>query len=83
MADVTGTGSGEPASHWFAIVPNDRTDLMILPRGIYVGVTGAVAMHDIDGNEAIFVALAVGFHPVRPRRILATGTAATNILGLY
>ena len=83
MADVTGSGQGEPANHWFAISPSDSADLAITPRGIYVGVTGAVAMHDITGTAVTFVAMPVGFHPVRPRRILATGTAATNILGLY
>ena len=83
MADVTGDGYGEPAGHWFTIVPSDTKDLAIVPRGIYVGVTGAVAMRDIAGNECIFVAMPVGIHPVRPRRILATGTAATNIIGLY
>jgi hypothetical protein len=83
MADVTGRGNGEPANHWFTVVPSDTTDLAIVPRGIYVGVTGAVAMHDVTGNKCIFEAMPVGIYPIRPRRILATGTAATNILGLY
>lgn len=54
-----------------------------LYRGIYVGVAGDLACQDWDGKPAIFKALTIGFHrDICPRRILVTGTAATNVIGL-
>ena len=83
MADKTGDGIGAPATHWFAITPSDSVDLAVVPRGLYVGVSGTLTVIDIDGTSCTFVAAPVGYHPLRPKRVMATGTAATNILGLY
>lgn len=50
-------------------------------RSIYVGVAGDLKINDWDGNVAVFKALPIGWHPIRPRRIFVTGTAATNVMG--
>ena len=81
--DRTGSGSGEPANYWFAINPDDNADLDILPRAIYVGLTGTLVVRGADGHDETFTAIAVGYHPLRPRRILYTGTTAGGIKGLY
>ena len=81
--DRTGGGLGEPATCWFEITPHDDENLPILPRAIYVGVAGDVVMRDKRGVTCIFKTMAVGEHPMRPKRILSTGTSATNIIGLY
>jgi hypothetical protein len=83
MADVTGDGIGAPAVRWFSITPSDDAVLAIRPRAIYVGVTGNLAVQDDAGTSVTFVAVPVGYHPLRPLRVLSTGTTATSLVGLY
>lgn len=69
-----------------AVTPNDATDLPGGPtRGVYVGVgvAGDVAVIMADGSTGTFTAAANGEHPWKVRRILTTGTTATNMLALY
>lgn len=50
----------------------------------YVGVTGDVAIETQNGDQATFVGVIGGsFLPVRGKKILATGTTATNIIALF
>lgn len=75
-------------SHWAVITPSDSTDLATYPKAVYVGTTGNVTM---IGARAPSGASGVAWKnvpsssllPARPRRILATGTTATDILGCY
>jgi hypothetical protein len=83
MADVTGDGIGAPAVRWFGITPNDGQNLAVRPRAIYVGVTGNLAVTDDAGTSVTFIAVPVGYHPLRPIRVLSTGTTATSLVGLY
>lgn len=83
MADVTGDGLGAPGVKWYAVTPNDNTDLNPIPRALYVGVAGDLALVGIDGVSATFVAAPVGYHPLRPYKVLSTGTTATNIIAIY
>ena len=66
-----------------AITPNDGADI---PGGVvkalYIGGTGAVKVNTVDGSTLTFAAVAVGIFPIRAKRVWATGTAATNIIGL-
>ena len=80
--DKTGDGQGEPAVRWYRIVPSDSTPLDPIPRGLYVDVTGTLSVVDIDGNIMPMAAAAVGYHPLRPRYVKATGTTAV-VYGLY
>lgn len=68
----------------FAITPNDGVDLATNTRGIYVGGAGNVAVILEDDTASVtFVAPPVGsVLPIRARRVLATGTTATNLIGL-
>ncbi len=80
--DRTGDGLGAPATHWFRILPNDTAELPIIPRALYVDVTGTLAVVDLDGNLMAMSAVAVGYHPLRPRIVKTTGTTA-QVYGLY
>lgn len=75
----------EPATLAVAITPDNSNDLVTVTRGIYVGVSGDLKVDMAGGSSGItFTNLAAGvIHPIRARRIYATGTDATDILGLY
>jgi hypothetical protein len=73
--------SGQSAS---AITPNDSTNLTTVTRGIYVGVSGDVKVDMADNSTVIFVGLSSGgIHPIAVKKVYATGTTATNIVGVY
>ena len=80
--DRSGDGLGAPATHWYRIIPNDGVDLDPIPRSLYVDATGTLAVVDVDGNVMPMAAAAVGYHPLRARRVKATGTTAT-VYALY
>ena len=80
-------GNGTVGESAFAITPDDAADLAFIPRTIYVGGAGDLAV--IPWNEGspadavTFVGMAAGsFLPLRVSRVLATGTTATNIVGI-
>ncbi|MFQ3251793.1 MAG: hypothetical protein ACI9U6_000067 [Loktanella salsilacus] len=70
-----------PVSHAFVVTPDDSADLTHVTRALYVGCGGDLRVVMADGATVTFAALAVGWHPVRVRRLLATGTSATLITG--
>lgn len=81
--------TGSAAKKVYAVTPHDTNDLAnyaILGAtiGLYVGVTGNVAVVT-DGDTTItFVGLASGIiHPIAAKKVLATGTDATSILAVY
>jgi hypothetical protein len=78
-----------PARSAINVVPSDTTDYLsdvgqVVPKGLYVGGAGTVRVRLVDDVTTVdFVAVTAGtLLPVRPRRILATGTTATNIVAL-
>ena len=75
-----------PATDCFAVVPSDADDLAIVPKGIYVGTGGDVRLIGIGasgGNPALFRNVPSGsLLPVRARRVLATGTTATDLVAM-
>ena len=75
-----------PAKNSFSITPHATNEVgTYLPRAIYVGVGGDIAMRLVgDGADITWVGVPTGaVLPVRPLYIRATGTSATNIIGLY
>lgn len=85
--------SDGPARRALVVTPNDTKDLTnatgnAMPayaKALYIGVSGDVAVigvGDTVGNSVTFKAHPVGYLPVQVRRVLATGTTATNILAL-
>lgn len=73
-----------PVTGGFDIVADDTTDLAILPRALMVGMPGDLAVMFGDGTAVTLPSLSPGvIYPVRVARVLATGTTATGIRGLY
>jgi hypothetical protein len=69
----------------FAVTPNDSTDLLEIPKALYVGATGSLVVTLVDDSASVtFVAVPAGaLLPIRPRRVHASGTTAASILALY
>lgn len=90
MADPYGavfSSVSDPGERASAITPNDAADLSETPKAIYVGTGGDIAM--IGDNEAVGALPVVwrnvpagAIVPFRPRRIMATGTTATDMLAI-
>lgn len=83
--DHYGTQLESPAEMGFSITPDDANDLDRPARFINVASTGTVratltAMED-GTTVDLFVAAGVPF-PARIKRLWATGTTATGIVGL-
>lgn len=82
MGQVTHRTDDSPARWTFPITPSDSADLSSYVRAIYVGGTaGAIAYHDWDGNARSTGTLQQGWHPIEARRVLSTGTTATDMTG--
>ncbi len=71
-----------PASHAAAVTPNDSTEFQC--NAFYVGGTGNVAVVTIDGDSVTFNSVPAGaVIPVQCKKIMSTGTTATNIVRLW
>ena len=71
------------ATNATSVTPSDSADLSFIPRGIYVGGSGHLAILDREGESIVFSNLAAGvIHPLAPKRVLSTGTTATNIVAV-
>jgi len=83
--------SSQPPSSGFEITPadtdfpNDAQDRVVTTRGIYVGTGGNVRVSYInDGPTVNFINVQDGtVLPGAFRRVHATGTTATDIVGLF
>jgi hypothetical protein len=72
-----------PGANAFVVTPSDSNYFDHKTRGLYVGVTGNVAVEMAGGNVVTFIGLAGGVvHPLQVIRVLATGTTALNIVGI-
>lgn len=65
-----------------AITPSDST---VIPtcRGIWVGVTGNIAVRMANGDLVTISNVPVGLLPVQVDKVLSTNTTATTMLALY
>jgi hypothetical protein len=73
-----------PSDVFAAVAPSDTQDLPLgLTRGLFVGQAGVFAVHDERGVVVSFVSNDAQYHPLRVRRVLATGSTATGIVALY
>jgi hypothetical protein len=81
--ESTASGLDSPATHGFAITPQDAADLPEVTRALYVGGPGAISLVLLSGAEILLTGIAAGaILPVRASRIKASGTTATAIVGL-
>jgi hypothetical protein len=73
-----------PPEHGQAVAPSDGTDLVHVTRALFVGTGGDVAVRLQDGTVLTFANVPTGaLIPIRATRVLATGTTANQILGLW
>lgn len=76
-------GASAPATDAFVITPNNGSDLAKPARAIYVGTGGSLAVTTVAGNTATFVSVPSGtILPIWVCRVSATGTTASNLLGM-
>lgn len=78
-------GLNAPGEYSFAIAASDTNDLATIPRAIYVGSGGDIKMQLVhDAAPVVWSSVPTGsLLSVRPRRIYATGTSASNLVALY
>lgn len=82
--DFTAAGRGEPAMFAEAITTSDSVELTAVTRAIYVGGAGNIAVVMFGGQSVTFTAAVAGtILPIRVKKVLATGTTATAMVGLY
>lgn len=73
-----------PARRGFAITASDAVDLAAETRAIYVGSGGTLAVILSSGDTVVLAGLTGGtILPLRISRVLATGTTAGDLVGLY
>jgi hypothetical protein len=84
-ANYFAPGQDAPAVETAAVVPNNSSDLPVTCRALWVGTAGDVAlMADGDAVAVTIKNVANGtLVPIRTRRVMATGTTATDIVALY
>ena len=77
-------GYDAPASNVVEITPSDTTVLNPVVRALWIGGAGNVQVQTVSGQTVTFAGAQAGsIIPVRVRQVLATGTTATLINGLW
>lgn len=71
-----------PANDGFEITPSDAADLPMMTRAIYVGGGGTLRVIMAGGGEFATQVHAGTLLPWRIRQVYATGTTATDLIGL-
>lgn len=71
-----------PQNH-FAITPSNTVDLPHKGCVVYAGSAGNIACHDMKGTAVTYTLAAGQMVPVLVSRVLATGTTASPVIGLY
>lgn len=75
--------NSDPAHGVVAVTPSDATDLPARVRSLYVGGAGDISVVASDGSTATLSTVPAGsIIPLWVRRVNATGTTATSIVGL-
>lgn len=76
--------SANPAEYATPVVTSDTDKFTTLPRALYVGTGGDLAVTMPDDAVVTFKNVPSGsFFPVRVAAVKKTGTTATDLLALY
>jgi hypothetical protein len=68
----------------FAVTPSDTVDLAIPAKAVVAGANGTLKVDMIGIGTGITLTVIAGqIYPINIKRIYATGTSATGIVGLY
>ncbi len=77
-------GLTSPAASSHAIIPSDSNELNHATRIIYVGTGGDIAVKLVSGDTITLRAVQSGaMYPLRVAQVMATGTTASDIVGLW
>jgi hypothetical protein len=78
------SSSSQPAGDALAVTPAD-SDMVIISRAIYVGVSGNLTVKMAGSeNTVTFTDVPAGsLLPIRVSQVRSTDTTATNIVALY
>ena len=79
-----GDATDYPALSLRAVTPHDTNELAYLPKALYIGGAGNIALIALeDGAAVTLVGVQAGaIIPVRAKVVKATGTTATNIVAM-
>ena len=78
------SGLNSPGIKHYVVTPNDSTDFAVNFRSVWIGGAGNVVIVTDDGVAVTYQGAAAGSTiPMRGKRINATGTTATNMVGMY
>jgi len=73
-----------PLTHAVAVTPHNTNELSYVTRAVYVGGLGDVAVTMQDSGNVTFADVPAGtILPIRVKIVKATGTTATDIIGLW
>lgn len=75
-----------PIDEFYAVIPGTGELPNGVPKAIYVGVAGhlnVVGKDQADGDAVPLRNVPVGWHPIRPKKILAIVGSATDIVAGY
>jgi hypothetical protein len=72
-----------PITGGAAVTPSDSTDLPEISLALYIGTAGTLKVTMLDGSVVTYASVAAGRHPLRVKRVWATGTSATGIVAEY
>lgn len=82
--EVYAPGLNSPINDGFYITPDDDNDLTVIPRAFMVATGGDMSVVMKDGAALILPELVPGLiYSIRVRRVLASDTDVTGIVGLY
>lgn len=71
---------GSPVTGAYAVTPDDSNDLTEVTLSLYIGTAGTLKVTMMDGSVVSYAAIAAGRHPLRVKRVWATGTSAAGIV---
>lgn len=88
MADAFSSRADEvsaPATRAVAVTPHDSNALTDIPKALFVGTGGNIAMRGVNGtSDQSWKNVPSGsLLPFRAQYVRATGTTAADILALY
>ena len=78
MAEIS-----DPVPHAAAVTPSDSVDLSEVTTAIYIGVAGDMQVTMLNGEVVLFSNFAVGWQPIRVRRVWNTNTTAAKIVAVW
>lgn len=73
----------DPATNAAEITPDDSEDLAYVTRGLMVAGAGALRVQMLGGQIVTLAVTQSAVYPLRVRRVHATGTTASGIVGLW